>query len=73
MLSTNYSLTNQTHTHIYIYIYDLALNNLQGLICHKKQPNQSNSENSMYMRDRQWWSTQVTDLESVLNPGNCTY
>ena len=28
-----------THTHIYIYIKDLALNNLEYLICHKTQPN----------------------------------
>ena len=34
---------NQTKLYIYlIYMYkeDLALNNLQGLICHKIQPNQ---------------------------------
>ena len=29
---------------IYIYRYDLALNNLQRLICHKTQPNQINHE-----------------------------
>ena len=41
MLPTNYSFTN----HIYltcvcvcVYKLDLALNNLQGLICHKIQP-----------------------------------
>ena len=41
MLPTNYLFTNHTHPHTYIYIYiyikqDLALNNLQGLICHKQ-------------------------------------
>ena len=34
--------TPSTHIYIYIYIYkeDLALNNLQWLICHKNQPTQ---------------------------------
>ena len=35
MLPTDYLLTN------HIYKQDLALNNLQGLICHKNQPNQT--------------------------------
>ena len=26
------------YIYIYIYIYNLALNNLQGLICHKTKP-----------------------------------
>ena len=47
MLPTNYSFTN--YIYIYIYKQDLALKNLQGLICHKTQPttlsvNQSNKE-----------------------------
>ena len=28
------------HKYIYVYKQDLALNNLQGLICHKTQQNQ---------------------------------
>ena len=40
MLPTNYSFTNHEHAHarIYNYKHDLALNNLQWLICHKTQP-----------------------------------
>ena len=34
MLPINYSFTNHKITHI----YDLALDNLQGLICPKTQP-----------------------------------
>ena len=37
MLPTNYSLIN--HIHMYMYKHDLALNDPQGLICHKTQPN----------------------------------
>ena len=36
-LLKNYRFTN----HIYMYKEDLALNNLQWLICHKTQPNQT--------------------------------
>ena len=50
MNSNPFKVTNKlsaynthTHTHIYIYIYiyikDLALNNPQGLTCHKTLPN----------------------------------
>ena len=38
MLSTN-DFTNRIYL-IYMYKQDLALNNLQWLICHKTQPNQ---------------------------------
>ena len=31
---TNYMVPNHIYIYIYIYIYDLALNNLQWLICH---------------------------------------
>ena len=44
-LFKNVSLQNGFTNHLYlIYMYkvDLALNNLQGLICHKTQPNQTN-------------------------------
>ena len=34
MLSSNYLFTN--YIYIYIYKQDLALNNIQRLICHKK-------------------------------------
>ena len=30
---------------IYMYNEDLALNNLQGMICHKAKPNQTKSSN----------------------------
>ena len=46
MLFTNYSFKNpislsiylSIYIYIYIYTQDLALNKLQGLICHKTQP-----------------------------------
>ena len=39
-----YNPTKPNHIYlIYMYKEDLALNNLQGLICHKTQPNQSYS------------------------------
>ena len=38
MLSTNYAFTH------HMYKEDLALNNLQRLICHKTQPNQTYEE-----------------------------
>ena len=37
MLSIKYLLTNHIYL-IYMYKQDMALNNLQGLICHKTQP-----------------------------------
>ena len=45
MLPTNYSLTNHIYL-IYVYKEDLALNNLQGLICHKTKPNQKKLKES---------------------------
>ena len=47
MLPSNYLLTNRSYIYIYIYIYiykkqDLTLDNPQGLICRKTQPNQTN-------------------------------
>ena len=38
MISTNNSFTNHIYL-TYMYKQDLALNKLQGLICHKTQPN----------------------------------
>ena len=38
LLPTNYSFTNNIYL-IYIYKHDLALNNPQGLICHKTLTN----------------------------------
>ena len=45
-----YEIYNMYIICIYIYIYnmyeqDLALNNLEGLICHKKTTNQPNHTN----------------------------
>ena len=37
MLSINYLFKNHIYS-LYMYKQDLALNNLQGLICHKIQP-----------------------------------
>ena len=50
-LTTHARTHTHTHTHIHIYIYiyiyiyeqDLVLNNPQGLICPKTQPNLNNS------------------------------
>ena len=40
MLPTNYLFTNDIYL-IYMYNQDLTLKDLQGLICHKTQPNQT--------------------------------
>ena len=45
MLPTNNSFTN--YIYIYIYEHGLALNNLQKLICNKKQSN-NNYSREMY-------------------------
>ena len=37
-LLENYSLTNHIYIYIYIYKQNLALDDPQGLISHKKQP-----------------------------------
>ena len=39
MLPTNYSLTNPIYN---VYKEEIALNNTQGMICHKTQPNRTN-------------------------------
>ena len=48
MLSTK-GLYKSYIFNIYMYIQDLALNNVQGLICHKTQP--TNSQDHNYIND----------------------
>ena len=45
MLLRKYLFTNNIYIYIYIYIkQELALNNLQGLVCHKTQPIKINTD-----------------------------